>query len=319
MTANPHWWGGTVPFKRVSIKVFQDEQSEALAMRAGDIDLAFPLNGPAFGSAAGSSVKMLTAVGCGQYFLALNAHVAPFTDPHVRRAVQYAINRKDVLAAASNQGILSQTIIPIGLMRLLGTKKQVNKAMKSVPMYPFDLAKAKAELAQSAYPNGFATSVDTIAFGVYTNMAQVIAADLKTIGINLKVNVVPIGTWSAELYGATKNYAVALTGNGCLVPDASFSASYLLGTNKGVPTYGNTANYYPADLISLVHQGVEEQNQAKRLQIYTKILQKVGSAAPYVVLSTFVQYTALSDKFSWPGYGPFPWAYGAWGLYIKPA
>jgi peptide/nickel transport system substrate-binding protein len=54
LAANPHWWGGKVPVQHISVRFYSSETSEALAMRAGEIDVAFPRNGASFGSAAGS-------------------------------------------------------------------------------------------------------------------------------------------------------------------------------------------------------------------------------------------------------------------------
>jgi peptide/nickel transport system substrate-binding protein len=42
LTANPHYWGGKVPVQRISVKFFQDDTTLALAMRAGEIDIAYP-------------------------------------------------------------------------------------------------------------------------------------------------------------------------------------------------------------------------------------------------------------------------------------
>ena len=38
LSANPHYWGGNVPIQHISIKFFSDENSQALAFRAGEID-----------------------------------------------------------------------------------------------------------------------------------------------------------------------------------------------------------------------------------------------------------------------------------------
>jgi ABC-type transport system substrate-binding protein len=42
LTVNPRWWGGKVPVQQISVKFFSTETSEALAMRSGEIDVAFP-------------------------------------------------------------------------------------------------------------------------------------------------------------------------------------------------------------------------------------------------------------------------------------
>ena len=56
LSANPHWWGGKVSIKHISFKFFATETSEALAMRAGEIDAAFPSDGSTFATASGAKV-----------------------------------------------------------------------------------------------------------------------------------------------------------------------------------------------------------------------------------------------------------------------
>ena len=56
LSANPHWWGGTVPVRQISVKFFASETSEALAFRAGEIDVAFPNDGATFAAASGAKV-----------------------------------------------------------------------------------------------------------------------------------------------------------------------------------------------------------------------------------------------------------------------
>ena len=59
LAANPNWWGGKVPVQHITVKFFSSETSEALAMRAGEIDVAFPTNGTSFASAFVAGVAAL--------------------------------------------------------------------------------------------------------------------------------------------------------------------------------------------------------------------------------------------------------------------
>ena len=59
LSANPHWWGGKVPIQHITVKYFSTETSEALAMRSGEIDVAFPQDGKAFASVSGAEPHVL--------------------------------------------------------------------------------------------------------------------------------------------------------------------------------------------------------------------------------------------------------------------
>ena len=71
----------------------------------------------------------------------------------------------------------------------------------SVPQYPYDLGKARQEMAQSAYPHGFTatTTIDNGDAGPNgPNVDQVIAAELHKIGITLKINEVPASQYFSD-------------------------------------------------------------------------------------------------------------------------
>ena len=56
VTANPHRWGGNVPIQDVSFNLYSSETSEALAFRAGEIDLDPQVLSPkSFASTSGPS------------------------------------------------------------------------------------------------------------------------------------------------------------------------------------------------------------------------------------------------------------------------
>src|SRR5436305_9326591 len=80
------------------------------------------------------------------------------------------------------------------------SQKYVQKIYKSFPKYTFSLAKAKAELAKSKYPNGFSATLP------YPDSQQTLgkaalslAQNLKQIGINLDVTQITTDDWFAGL------------------------------------------------------------------------------------------------------------------------
>src|SRR6185312_6213034 len=93
----------------------------------------------------------------------MNVNMAPFNNVHVRRAVAYAIDRPAEVAASADPSIavMSNSILTPGELGTLAPKAQVDALLNSLPNYPYNLAKAKAELARSPYPHGFTTTAYT--------------------------------------------------------------------------------------------------------------------------------------------------------------
>jgi peptide/nickel transport system substrate-binding protein len=88
LSANPRWWGGTVPIQQISFQVFADATSEALAFRGGDEDLDPLVVGPkSFASASGA--KIVAAPSCLNGMLDMNVHDPGWDDVHVLPAPQH--------------------------------------------------------------------------------------------------------------------------------------------------------------------------------------------------------------------------------------
>src|SRR5262249_42143207 len=147
LSANPPWWGGTVPVQHISFKFFSSETSEALAMRADEIDVAFPNDAATFASASGAKVTSWLNNPIG--YFSMNTKLAPWSDIHVRRAVAYALNRTDIIAAdggaTSAQPLYD--FFPAMDLDLLGTKSQVDSLIAALPKYSYNLPAAKAQMA----------------------------------------------------------------------------------------------------------------------------------------------------------------------------
>jgi peptide/nickel transport system substrate-binding protein len=317
LSANPHWWGGTVPVQRISFKFFTSETSEALAMRAGEIDVAFPSDGATFAAASGAKITSWLNNQIG--YFSMNTRLAPWSDLHVRRAVAYALNRTDIIAAdggATSARPLYQFFPAIDL-DLLGSAAQVSSLIGALPKYSFDLGAARAQMAASAYPHGFTASMDTCNYGDFINTDQVIAAELLKIGITLKLKPVTCDAWVTELYGP-KNFGPMFSTSHSSIVDPAGLAAYELGS-QAIPVGGsNSANWAPPAVDSLLTAGVATSDAAARLSIYQQVLTHMAADVPYVPLFQNNAFLATSSKFTLPALGMDSFEL-AWALNVKPA
>jgi peptide/nickel transport system substrate-binding protein len=309
-TANPRYWGRRIPFKKVRINFYTDGPSMALAARAGDIDFAHVYGaGDPKTFADTSGWKVTTAPHCGIALITMPVHKAPFDDVHVRRAIAYAIERADILKASGVGASTTNYMIGAGLLRLLAPPAVVTKALKSVPTYPHSLEKARQELAQSAYPNGFSTIITAISTN--TNAQQVIAAQLAPIGITAKVDAQPPTQWRGEVFGPASGKPFTFIDTGACQPDPSWSPNLFLG-NAAV----NAANYHPPAVDALLAKGITDLKPAERLKTYVAINGAVNTDVPYVpVFLDAMSYA--SNKYVYSGFGAY-WLNEPWALFFKP-
>jgi peptide/nickel transport system substrate-binding protein len=316
MSANPHWWGGPVHVKHVTVKLFASETSEALAFRAGELDVAYGvLDARSFASTSGASLISTPAFSEG--YFGMNYRLAPWNDIHVRRAVAYALNRADVIASLGNKAEPVTTLIPPIQLAQLGSQAQVNALINALPGYPYNLARARAELAESHYPHGFAATVITINYGAYTPINEAIAGDLAKIGINLKLKLVSFNQYIADLTGPRTLGGTYLTFN-VISPDPGSFPAAMLGTKNLAAGGWNYADYNPPAMDALLNNGTTTLDPAKRLGVYGEMLKMLAADEPYVPLFIQDYNVALSSKYTWPGYNVFE-GFGAWVLNIRQA
>jgi peptide/nickel transport system substrate-binding protein len=299
------------------VKFFQDETSEALAMRAGGIDVVASVDDPRAFLGTAPSATILKAPSCYGGAFSMNTQSPPWNDVHVRRAVAYALKRADIIAAVGGYAVPLHTFISPAMLRSSASSSQVKALLKRIPQYPFSLEKAKQEMARSAYPTGFTTPLTTIQ-GLST-ATQVIAAELRAIGINAQIQILDVASYANKVYlGEPKDRPTILTGLAC---DGASIAGYdwLVDSMGGQALDYNPAAYASPAVERLLSAGRAEINPTKRFAYYSKALARIQSDVPYVPLYLSQATLAHSSRFAWRGrfgaFGIYPWS-GTWPLHL---
>jgi peptide/nickel transport system substrate-binding protein len=310
LSANPNYWGSKPRVQHLSFKVFADETSAALAFRAGDIDVFLPYGPKAFATTSGAKLQSVPSLA--MTYLFMNYHRTPFSDVHVRRAVAYAVKRPDLMTVAGGYNQPAYTFIPPQQLGTLGSPSAVSKVLASLPKYPYSLAKAKAEMAKSKYPKGFTVTTQTIAS--YQPHHEVLADQLKAIGIKLVTKTVDTPKWLAAARGP-KTYALLFTGWAEISPDPAEFPNHLLkkiNVSQKTGSGTNFANYDPLAADKLIAAGVATTDPTKRLAIYGALLRRMQLDMPVLPLYLTNQTLAISGKYRWPGFDYYdtlrPWA-----------
>lgn len=317
LKANPHYWNGTVPIKQLSVKFFSNTTSEALAFRDGEIDLAFPSDNKGFAATAGSKLIDVSSYAVQGGFW-MNVLQKPWTNVDVRRAVAYALTRKALISAWGGYAKPAYTFIGSGFLQTLGSKAQIRQALSSVPVYRYNLAKAKAEMAQSPYPNGVKATISVENSGSYPNVSQAIAAELAKIGIHVTLDVMTADAQTANLTGSTRAGILAcFTYDGAVSRDPGEAFDFSMGTANATAGNWNTTNWAPSAVNKLIGEGFSTTNHAKRLQIYSQLDAQYAEAVPMVPLFNEDATLALASQYTWSSYNGFFYDLGPWLLGVK--
>jgi len=295
---------------------FATETSEALAFRSGEIDVDPSVSNPK-SFAAESGATIVTAESCGTGWFDMNVTQPGWNDVHVRRAVAYALNRTDIIAAAGGYAAPMYTMTPPSLLRSIASQAQIDALLASLPLYQYNLAKARQEMAASAYPHGFTATIVSSNDATSLNENQVAAAELAKIGIRLQVKSIAETASQALDTGPATQRPTGMSGGGCFQPDPNTYSDFL-GSNNLAAGSWNMADYAPPEVDTLLAQGEATSSPAERFAVYSKLFQKLQKDVPYVGLYVQDSTGAISPKFKWPDYSPWWWD-EAYTLGIRPA
>ncbi|WP_436775234.1 ABC transporter substrate-binding protein [Yinghuangia sp. YIM S09857] len=176
------YWGTALPYKSVTINVFDNETAIVNGVKTGQIDAALlQLADQQIGIESDSRVKTVKQEIDFQGILLFDrdGKVTPeLKDPRVRQAVNHALDRATMLAQL-RQGRGTATSQVFGPTSS-GYKPELDN------YYAHDPAKAKALLAEAGYGNGFTLKLPRVATIVNDALASSLQTDLKAVGINLE-------------------------------------------------------------------------------------------------------------------------------------
>jgi peptide/nickel transport system substrate-binding protein len=174
------YWRKTPAVKRLVFRSLPDETTRAAALKRGDVDVAYFLNGPIAEDVKRTPKLRLTAVRTHTVFFVDFRDQweagSPWRDARVRRAASLAIDRA-ALNQAEQLGFAGITgnVVPRSLEFAL-----------EIPPDPYDPVRAKRLLAEAGYPNGF-DGGDFTSGPPYESAGETIASYLAAIGIRTRI------------------------------------------------------------------------------------------------------------------------------------
>ncbi|MEZ5811170.1 MAG: ABC transporter substrate-binding protein [Rhizobiaceae bacterium] len=199
---NPDYWGEAAGLDKAEFRIIPDAAAAVPALLSGDVQ-AFA-NMPA-GDAlaqiqADPRFKVVIGATEGETILSTNNKKPPFDNLKVRQAIAHTLDREAIIQAGS-----SGYGIPIG-----SHFSPANEAYVDLTgTYPHDIEKAKALLKEAGFENGFKATLKLPPPGYARDGGQVVAAQLREIGIDLEIIPVEWAQWLEQVFKA-KDYDLTI-------------------------------------------------------------------------------------------------------------
>jgi len=265
---------GTTPeFPKMVLRVIPEASNRTIELESGDVDIAFELSSLDVSRVtANKNLNLLSLVDNSTTYLGFNCSKKPFNNEILRQAITKAIN-----IPASVKAVFRGTATP-AFGPIAPNVKYSNTTLKPSVQ---DIAAAKKLLAQAGFPNGFSTTLWTNSKKVRVDMATIIQAQLKKIGVTVKIQVLE---WGAYLQGLKENkHEMFIVGWTCQTPDPDMAVfppfhSSQIGGN-------NFAAFGDKEVDGLLDKGRLTADGPKRAAIYAKVQDLILKKAPWVFLA----------------------------------
>ena len=319
LVAFDKYWGGRPKVRAITLKVITSEATRLLAMRQGGIDGSFrPSQDVIDQWKKLPNTQVQLAPELRTAYLSLDTAIAPWNDIHVRRAVAYAMDKAGLVKAVlRGYGEPAPTMPPPEQWGDLLSQAQVKAFYKTIPNYTFSLAKARAELKQSAFPNGFSATLP------YPDSEQTLgkaalslSQNLKQLGISLDVKQVPTDQWFATLYNHQSPLGPQIISWGVDYPDPADALHFIYDSKGAAPNAFNTANFKDRQMDQALAAQQNSVDPKVRAAAVKKALVIAAKRVPYVPIWYQEVAMTVNKKLNYKGFGTW-YLYTPWALNIS--
>jgi peptide/nickel transport system substrate-binding protein len=300
LVRNDSFWKPGQPYMdAMTLKVMTDEQARVAALRAGAIDGATLSVDVARSLRGDNNLQVLSALNAAFRELQMTLKPGrnePWADPRVRQAVNYAINRQQIIQNVYSGEAAYTSYVPPGYGPWPLSEADLKRKYAK-----FDLPMAKKLMADAGKSRGFSVDMTIVSLQDYPSVAALLVQQMKQINIDVNVRGTEIGTFAAIYNAGT--YDWFLNGRG-MRGDVD---GYVQEFHPASATFkAQTPAYRNLKAWKDIGNGRIELNEKKRLPMYkdaqaqlwaNPIQMPLVAIRKYQVFTKRVQnmYVAFSD------------------------
>jgi ABC-type transport system substrate-binding protein len=286
---NEDYWED-VYLDRLILKVIPDATARWLALQKGEVDIIdFPAADDLPAMEADPDVQLIQQPGLNVGYLALNTEKKPYDDKRVRQAMNYAIDRQEIIDAVyGSAGQVAKNPIP-------PTMWSYND---DIEPYPYDPEMAKELLAEAGYADGFDTEIWAMPVARPYNpdarkIAEIMQAQLAKVGIGVEIISYEWGTY-LDRTDTGEHQAAMLGWTGDNGDPDNFLFVLLSIPAAQVPA-GNIAFWKNEEFNDLIVEAKETTDQARRTELYREAQEVFHEEAPWVTIAHSVVTVPASN------------------------
>jgi peptide/nickel transport system substrate-binding protein len=292
---NPKYWDGEtiggqkhrLPFAdKIVYPTIRDEATQHTALRTGKLDILEVVRWSAVDELKKSApqLKWQKQLSIGTSFMSLRTDQKPFNDVRVRRALNMAINKQEIIKSYfGGQGVMLAFPMHPDYGGYYEPLESMPASVKELFTYNPD--KAKKLLAEAGYGKGLSFKVQVSALSPEQDLLALMAAYLEKVGVKIEIQVMEPGAFMAAMN------------------NRSMAPGYFMGTSPTNPTttlrkqfvkgqQWNTSQYHDPDFEKRMGAVFLERDEKKRMEMLKVLTREMLDKAPYIWLPTQYVYTA---------------------------
>ncbi|MGI9273232.1 MAG: glutathione ABC transporter substrate-binding protein [Endozoicomonas sp.] len=284
LKAFDEYYGGKQDVPNVIFRNIAEGTNRAIALETGEVDISYDIE-PIDKSTVinKSNLKLEEGESLSITYFGFNVQKAPFDNAKVRQAIAYAMNTTDIIDAVVMGGGLP-TNSPIST-RVFGHSPEAKK-------YEQDYDKARQLMTEAGYENGFKTTLWVSDNPVRIQIAQVIQAQLREIGIDMSIDVVEWGTF---LDGTSRgDHETFMMGWVAVTGDADYGL-YALFNSATHGSAGNRSFYTNPDVDSMLQAARVSNDTEERSALYGEIQKTLQKELPTISIFNEFQNAGMQD------------------------
>ncbi len=299
LVKNPDYWDPPLPYlDRIELATIAKDEQRVSALKTSAVDMAEYVPWQAIKELE-KDPAIRVYVGYDTFnVIRLNPRRSPFDNVKVRQALNYLVDRKEIVDLA--WGGIGR---PFGAGLIPEGHWAFPKPLQNT--WAYDVARAKKLLAEAGV-NPAATRIvfDSTTLSVHMDEAQIVVTQLQRAGFT-QVELKPMDVPTQQRKRVTGDYQMMMDGFSLPWPDPDFYTAFF-GT--GGASYARAVDFSDPALDKLLEQGRTTLDQAKRAAVYAQVEQRLTELAPWVFIHWRPQ--AEASRATVGGYTRLPGALG---------
>lgn len=285
------YWGTPAYVDTVTYKIIDNAETLVMSLKSGVLDLVSHLTSAQVNE-LGDGFTVLEGTMNLVQAVYLNNGTEPFNNTKVRQALSYAIDRQLVMDyLADGRGAA------VGSSMYPAFAKYFRPEL--VDYYSYDVEKAKQLLSDAGYPDGFDMTITVPSnYQPHVDTAEVIAEELKLIGVNVNIELVDWETWLNRVY-LGRDYQSTIIG-----VDASMMTARAMLERFTSDSGSNFTNFSDPEYDSTFKQAIACTDDAEQVELYGKLQTILTEDAANLYIQDMCDLVAMGNGLA--GYEFYP-------------